>query len=133
MNHPVSEMLSNSMSKIREMVDVNTVVGEPITTPQGVTLIPVSKISCGYAGGGTDLNAKHPDKENLFGGGSGCSVKITPVAFLIIKGESVRMMPVTEAPSSAAERMLDLLPELVDKVSAMLKSKEPAQAPDAEI
>lgn len=132
MNHPVSEMLSNSMSKIREMVDVNTVVGDPITTPQGVTLIPVSKISCGYAGGGTDLNSKNPAKENPFGGGSGCSVKITPVAFLVVKGESVRMMPVTEAPSSAAERLLDLLPELVDKVSAMVKGKNDAPAEDAE-
>ena len=73
MNHPVSDMLANSLAKIREMVDANTVVGDPIITPQGVTLIPVSKISCGYAGGGTDFVAKHSGAENPFGGGSGCS------------------------------------------------------------
>lgn len=129
MNHPVSEMLSNSMTKIREMVDANTVIGDPITTPQGITLIPVSKISCGYAGGGTDFNSKNPERENPFGGGNGCAVKITPVAFLVVKGDNVRMLPVSETPSSSVERLIELVPDLVDKLSSLLKKDkdEPAE------
>lgn len=124
MNHPVSDMLANSLAKIREMVDANTVVGDPIITPQGVTLIPVSKISCGYAGGGTDFVTKHSGAENPFGGGSGCSVKVTPVAFLVLKGENVRLLPVREDAGSALERLTDLLPELVDKLTAAIKKDD---------
>lgn len=124
MEHPVSEMLGNSMEKIRQMVDVNTIVGNPINTAQGVTLIPVSKISYGYAGGGTDFVPKNPAKDNPFGGGSGCAVKITPVAFLVIKGENVRMIPVTEAPSSSLDRVIEMVPELVDKLSEFISEQK---------
>ncbi len=124
MNHPISEMLSNSMAKIREMADANTVVGDPITTPQGVTLIPISKISVGYAGGGSDFNGKNPNRDNPFGGGSGCSVKITPMAFLVVRGENVRMLPVSEAPSSSVERLVEMIPDLVEKLSGLLKKDE---------
>lgn len=123
MNHPVSEMLTNSMAKIREMVDVNTVVGDPIVTEQGITLIPISKVSCGYAGGGSDFVTKNTTTTNPFGGGSGCSVKITPMAFLVVKGENVRMLPVTEQPASSVDRLLDLLPEIADKVSELIRKK----------
>lgn len=121
MNQHVSELLADSMSKIRDMVDANTVIGNPITTPQGVTLIPVSKISCGYAGGGSDFNSKNPTRDNPFAGGSGCSVKVTPVAFLVVKGDNVRMLPVSETPSTSVDRLIDMVPELLDKLSALLK------------
>ena len=85
MNHPLSDMMTSTMAKIKDMIDVNTVIGDPITTPDGVTIIPVTKVSIGYGSGGSDfaMSSKQPD--NCFGGGAGGSVKITPIAFLIIR------------------------------------------------
>ena len=92
-------MLENTIAKIREMVDVNSVIGTPITTPDGVTIIPVSKISVGVGGGGSDFVSKNPNKqENPFGGGAGGGVKVTPVAFLVIKESTVRVLPFLHLP-----------------------------------
>ena len=126
MNHPLPDMMGLSMAKIKDMVDVNTIIGDPIQTPDGVTIIPVSKVKVGFAGGGSDFAPKgYPaNKANAFGGGSGAGVTITPVAFLIIKGESVRMMPVAEPASNSLERLVEMLPELIDQVSALTKKKE---------
>ena len=126
MNHPLPDMMSNSAAKIKEMVDANTVIGEPIQTPEGVTIIPVSKIKVGYAGGGSDFAPKgYPaNKANAFGGGSGASVSVTPVAFLVIKGESVRLLPVSEPASNSLERLVEMLPDLIDKVSSYTKKNE---------
>lgn len=97
MSQTLPNMLENAIAKIREMVDVNSVIGDPITTADGVTIIPVSKVSVGFGGGGSDFVSKNPNKlENPFGGGAGGGVKVTPMAFLIIKGDSVRMLPVAE-------------------------------------
>ena len=119
MNHPLPDMMGLSMAKIKDMVDVNTIIGDPIQTPEGVTIIPVSKVKIGFAGGGSDFAPKgYPaSKNNAFGGGSGAGVTITPVAFLIVKGESVRMMPVAEPASNSLERLVEMLPELIDQVS----------------
>lgn len=130
MNHPLPNMMGSSLSKIKEMIDVNTIIGDPIHTSEGVTIIPVSKVKVGYAGGGTDFATKgYPaNKDNAFGGGSGASINITPVAFLIVKGDSVRMMPVAEPASNSLERLVEMLPELVDQVSALVKKKDPEKA-----
>lgn len=114
------------MSKIKDMFDANTVIGDPIQTPEGVMIIPVSKVKVGYAGGGSDFAPKgYPaNKANAFGGGSGAAVTVTPVAFLVIKGESVRLMPVAEPASGTLERLVEMLPELIDQVSALTKKKE---------
>ena len=92
MEHPLSDMMTNTMSKIKDMIDVDTVVGSPITTPGGVTIIPVTKVSIGYGGGGSDFATKNmpANRDNSFGGGAGAGIKITPVAFLVIRGENVR-------------------------------------------
>lgn len=126
MNHPLPEMMGSSLTKIKDMVDVNTIIGDAITTPEGVTIIPVSKVKIGYAGGGSDFAPKgYPaNKENAFGGGSGAGVTITPVAFLVIKGETVRMMPVAEPASNSVERLVELLPDLIDQVSGLIKKKQ---------
>ena len=94
MKHPLPDMMGSSIEKIKSMADANTVIGEAIHTPDGVTLIPVSKVKYGFAGGGTDFATKgYPaNKDNAFGGGTGASVSITPVAFLVVKGESVRLL-----------------------------------------
>jgi len=126
MNHPLPDMMGLSMAKIKDMVDVNTIIGDPIVTPEGVTIIPVSKVKVGFAGGGSDFAPKgYPaNKTNAFGGGSGAGVTITPVAFLIVKGESVRMMPVAEPASNSLERLVEMLPELIDQISSLNKKKQ---------
>ena len=126
MKHPLPDMMGNSIEKIKTMADANTVIGEAIHTPDGVTLIPVSKVKYGFAGGGTDFATKgYPaNKENAFGGGTGASVSVTPVAFLVIKGESVRLLPVAEPASNSLERLVELLPELIDQVSELKKQKK---------
>ena len=120
MSKNVSDILTASMSKIRDMVDANTVVGSPIAAAEGVTLIPVSKISFGLASGGTDLAAKAPASAGTFGGGAGCGVKIIPLAMLVIQGERVRLLPIDEPAGTAAERLVEMIPGLVDKISELI-------------
>ena len=129
MNHPLSEMLGDTMSKIREMIDVNTVVGAPITTPDGVTIIPVTKVSIGYGGGGSDFATKNypAGRDNAFGGGAGAGVTITPVAFLVIRGENVRMLPIAEPASTSVDRIIELLPDILDKADDFLASRKAAK------
>ena len=126
MNHPLSEMMSSSMSKIREMVDVNTVIGDPIVTGDGVTIIPVTKVSIGYGGGGSDFATKNypANRDNAFGGGAGAGVTITPVAFLIVRGENVRMLPVAEPASTSVDRLIEQLPDLIDKAQSFFESRK---------
>ena len=129
-NHPISELMNTTMSKIREMVDVNTIVGQPISTPEGITLIPVSKLSFGFASGGSDFATKHqkPDADNAFGGGSGAGVNIVPVGFLIIKGDSVRMLSVDPPANTTVDRVVELVPEVIDKLTDYLeKNKQDKQ------
>ena len=124
MSQNLPNMLENTISKIREMVDVNSVIGDPISTPDGVTIIPVSKVSVGFGGGGSDFVSKHPNQqENPFGGGAGAGVKVVPIAFLIVKDGNVRILPVAAPASTTADRIVDLVPDVLDKVSAFLDSR----------
>ncbi len=123
MSQNLSNMIENTLSKIKEMISVNDVVGEPITTAEGVTIIPISKVSVGFGGGGSDFVSKNLNKqENPFGGGVGGGVNVTPVAFIIIKGDSVRMMPVAAPANTTADRVVELVPDVLDKVSAFVES-----------
>ena len=123
--HPISEIMGVTMQKIKEMVDVNTIVGEPIRTADGITIIPVSKVSLGFASGGSEFvpktaaNSKAP-----FGGGSGAGVNIVPVAFLVVNQDRVRLLPVAPPAGGVAERVVEMVPELVDKVSDMMDKKK---------
>ena len=117
---PLSGLMESTMAKVHEMVDTNTIVGQPITTPDGVTLIPISKVSFGFGSGGGDYGK--PAKDG-FGGGSAAGVKISPVAFLVVKDGSVRMMPVTVPPTSTMERVVELVPEIMDKVEKHFDKK----------
>lgn len=125
-NHPINDLMSTTMQKIREMVDVNTIVGQPITTPDGITLIPVSKLSFGFASGGSDFMTKNhkPGDSNTFGGGSGAGVNISPVAFLIVKGDSVRILPVDPPAATTVDRVIEMVPEVVEKVTDFLEKKK---------
>ena len=123
MSNSLPNMLENTIAKIRDMVDVNSVIGEPITTPDGVTIIPVSKVSVGFGGGGSDFVSKNVNKqENPFGGGAGGGVKITPIAFLIIKDGTVRMLPVATPANTTADRLVEMVPDVLDKVSNFIDS-----------
>ena len=123
MSQKLPNMLENTIQKIREMVDVNSVIGEPITTADGVTIIPVSKVSVGFGGGGSDFATNKPGSDN-FGGGVGGGVEVNPVCFLIIKDGNVRMMPVPEPASSTADRVVEMLPDTIDKLTAYLDAKK---------
>ncbi|UOO36900.1 GerW family sporulation protein [Oscillospiraceae bacterium CM] len=121
--HPIGDLMETTMQKIREMVDVNTIVGSPILTADGITLIPISKVSFGFASGGSDFQTKHQreNQNNSFGGGSGAGVSIVPVAFLIVKGTSIRLMNISEPAATTVDRIIELVPEVIDKVSELFK------------
>ena len=118
---PLNDMMRTAMEKVREMVDTNTIVGQPITTPDGVTLIPISKVSFGFGSGGGDYGKKSSDTS--FGGASAAGVKIDPVAFLVIKDGTTRVMPVAVPPVSTMERVVELVPEIMDKVEKHFDKK----------
>ena len=124
MSQNASNILENAIAKIREMVDVNSVIGNPITTPDGVTIIPVSKVSVGFGGGGSDFVSKNLNKldNHPFGGGAGGGVKVTPVAFLIIKDGNVRMLPVATPANTTADRLVEMIPDTIDRLSAFIDS-----------
>lgn len=121
-NHPINEVLQTTMAKIRELVDANTVVGQPIETQDGVTLIPVSHLSFGFATGGSDFG-KTPNVTKSFGGGAGAGVNVTPVAFLIIKDGNVRILPVAPAAKDSGGRAVELIPEMFDKITDYVDKK----------
>jgi len=111
---------------MREMIDANTIVGEPITTADGITLIPVSKVSFGFVGGGSDFSQKQSTK-NGFGGGTGAGVNITPVAFMIVNGTDVKLVYVTPPIMSTVDRIIETVPDVIDKVTDFIskdKDKE---------
>ena len=124
-NHPINDLMSTTMQKIREMVDANTIIGEPIQA-EGVTLIPVSKLSFGFASGGSDFATKNQkqDADNAFGGGGGAGVNIVPVAFLIVKGDTVKLLPVAPPAGNTVDRVVEMVPELVDKVTGFIEKQQ---------
>ena len=128
-DNKVSNLLDASLEKIKQMVDVNTVLGDPVTTPDGTTVIPVSRVSYGFASGGSDLPSKAQSNAGLFAGGSGAGITIVPIAFLAISRGNVRILQI-EPYSGPIDRALEKGPEIVDKLSALItkvakKEEEP--------
>ena len=122
--NPLNEVLQESMAKVREMVDTNTIVGQPIQTADGVTLIPISRVSFGFGGGGTAFGSKkEPAADPNLGTALGAGVKVEPVSFLIIKDGSVRVLPVAAPAVNTVDRIVELVPDVVDKVSGFIKKK----------
>lgn len=119
MEHPIGSLMDTTMNKIKEMIDVNTIVGEPITAPDGTLIIPVSKVSYGFASGGSDLPTKKENKD-CFGGGSGAGVTIQPVAFLSVYKGNVQLIPV-EKFDGATDRIVSMIPDMLDKVKGVFK------------
>lgn len=117
-----SGILGTAIDKIRDLVDVSTIVGEPVFSAEGITIIPVSKVTYGFASGGSDF----PSKSNaeLFGGGGGAGITITPVAFVVINNGNVTIKSVPSGDNSA-DKIISMVPEVVDTVSGLInKAKE---------
>ena len=123
---PISELMETTMQKVRDMIDANTIVGEPISTPDGITLIPVSKLTFGIAGGGGGAdNAKKQPTVDSIGGGIGAGVSVTPVAFIVAKGESIKLLYVAPPSDSTISKLIDTVPDMFDKVTDFIgKNKE---------
>lgn len=129
MSQNLPNMLENTISKMKDMVDVNSVIGDPIITADGTTIIPISKVSVGFAGGGSDYVSKRPNKhENPFGGGLGGAMNVTPIAFLVLKEGTVRMLPVALPANTTAERVVELVPDLLDKLTEFIENRRTQKA-----
>ena len=126
MSEKLPNMLETTIQKIRDMVDANTVVGQPITTSDGTTILPVSKISIGLGGSGSDFaSSKVPNGQMPFGGGVGAGVKVTPVCFLVVKEGNVRILTIAEPANSTADRIVEMVPETLDRIGSFLDKKKP--------
>lgn len=143
--HPIEGLMNTAMNSIKDMVDVNTIIGEPIETSNNIIIIPISKVGFGFAAGGSEFKGetvneytKKEKEEEIqyrlpFGGGSGAGVSITPIAFLVVQSGTVKLLPVSH--SSAIDKLLDYVPDLVEKANTMLNKtiqnkKEEAQRRD---
>lgn len=122
----LSDFMGQSMEKIRDMIDVNTIVGNPITTPDGTTLIPVSKVTFGFASGGTDVAGQNQQASSPihYGAGSGAGVSVQPVAFVVINDGNVRMLYLDPPSSGTLDRVIDMVPGLIDKIRDSVKKPE---------
>ena len=131
--HPIQGLMGTSMEKIREMVDVNTIIGDPISCPDGTVIIPVSKVGFGFAAGGSDWPSKQP--KELFGGASGAGVSIQPLAFLVVSKGEVKILQIATA-SETADRVVGIVPEVIQTVADLFqknkKEKAAKESPDAE-
>ena len=116
----ITEVMQASMAKIREMVDSNTIVGEPITTPDGVTLIPVSRLSFGFGCGGGDYGKQGTQ----MGAGAGAGVRVEPMAFLVVKDGVTRMLPVAAPAITTVDRAIELVPQVLDRVENVIDRKK---------
>ena len=119
--HVLGDIMSVTMEKLRNMVDVNTIVGTPISTQDGITLIPISKVSFGFASGGSDFSGKKQEAPVMFGGGSGAGVSIVPIAFLVVSEGNVKLLPMATAPNTTVDRLVEMVPDVIDKISDYAK------------
>ena len=118
--NPIGELMQNTMENVRNILKVDTVVGDPIYTPDGITLVPISKISVGFGGGGVEFNNKKVGENRPYGGGNATGVKIDPIGFLVIKDGTVRMVNVTPPASNTVDRIIELVPQVMDRVDAFI-------------
>ena len=116
-NHPIDGLMETAMESLKAMVDVNTILGDPVETPDGNIIVPVSRVSFGFAAGGTEFESKNDDKsdgELPFGGGSGGGISLNPVAFLVVGNNQVRLLPVDNG--AIYDRLLDMVPKVIEQI-----------------
>jgi sporulation protein YtfJ len=127
--HPIQGLMNTALQNIREMVDVNTIIGDQIVTGDGTVIIPISKVTLGFASGGSDFPSK--SEKELFGGGSGAGATINPIAFIVVNNGNVKLLQITQN-SSAADNAISLVPELIDKLTSLFgKDKKKNKADGA--
>ncbi len=120
---PLESLMGVTIEKIKQMVDVNTVIGAPVAAPDGTVIVPVSKVSYGFASGGSSFVAKSAPNKDLFGGGTGAGVSINPIAFIVISKGSAKVLSIDTPNSTVAEKALALAPDLVDKITAIFNKE----------
>ena len=118
--NPIGELMQTTMDNVKNILKVDTVVGDPIYTPDGITLVPISQISVGFGGGGVEFTPKRTGAERPYGGGNATGVKIEPIGFLIIKDGTVRMVNVTPPANNTVDRIIELVPQVLDRVDAFI-------------
>jgi sporulation protein YtfJ len=131
--HPIQGLMQTAMENIKEMVDVNTIVGDPVETPDGSVILPISKVGFGFAAGGSEFimenedptgpNQMNADVALPFGGGSGGGISITPIAFLVVGNTGVKVVPLDNQ-THILERLIDSAPQVVDKIQSMMKGNK---------
>lgn len=124
--HPIEGLMQTAMESLKTMVDVNTILGDPVETSDGAVIVPVSRVSFGFAAGGSEFsgkNGKNSSEEDAhpFGGGSGAGIALNPVAFLVVGRESVRLLPVNQ--SAIYDRLIDAVPQFIDQIQGMVKGE----------
>ena len=119
-DRPIEGLMDTTLDKIKQMVDVNTVIGSPISTPNGTTVIPISKIMYGFVSGGSEFNPKKAEEKNLFGGGASAGVTITPIAFIAITKDDVKLLNVSNF-KDTGDRAVGMVPDLLDKIISLFK------------
>ena len=133
-NNPISDLLQESMTKLRELADTNSIVGQPIHTPDGVTLIPISRVSLGVGGGGSIfVKKREANPEGNLGAGMGAGVSIDPIAFLIVKDGFTRVMPVAAPPMNTVDRVIEMAPEVIDRVTGFIEKQQEKKKAEAVI
>ena len=123
-NHPIENLMDTVMNNFKTMVDVNTVVGTPVTGLDGTIIIPVSTVSYGFGVGGTEFESKKnltPDNQPMFGGGYGGGANVKPIAFLVVSGDNIKILPVTPE-GSPVNKIIDMVPDLMDKVNGIVSN-----------
>ncbi|MFV9510731.1 GerW family sporulation protein [Tepidibacillus sp. LV47] len=129
--HPIQGLMKTAMENLKEMVDVNTIVGEPVETPDGTVILPISRVGFGFAAGGSEFRFEDDtalqtnstkQNEKPFGGGSGGGVSISPVAFLVVGKNGVQLLPL-DSETHLYQKLMDLAPQVIDKIQNALKSK----------
>ena len=124
--NPIGELMQSTMDNVRSMLKVDTVVGDPIVTPDGITLIPISRISVGFGGGGVEFASQKVGQERPYGGGNATGVKIEPIGFLVIKEGVIRMISVTPPANNTVDRLIDLVPQVMDRVDNFIDKQKNA-------
>lgn len=122
--NPIGDLMQTTMENVKNILKVDTVVGDPIYTPDGITLVPISRISVGFGGGGVEFGPKRKDGPQPYGGGNATGVKIDPIGFLVIKEGVVRMINVTPPASNTVDRIIDLVPQVMDRVDAFIDKQK---------
>lgn len=120
-NHPIENLLKNTMENLKDMIDVNTIVGDAVESKDGSLIIPISKVSFGFVSGGSEFSTESENSSNSeypFGGGSGAGVNVKPVAFLVIKGDSVRLLSLN--PNNTYDKIIDSVPQVMDLIKGMV-------------